>query len=363
VKPYRHIIALTLLTCASVLSASAQALSAFTDYRGYLMVFDNGSINKLEYLPPVSYKSGSAAVAYIDNRNDFKIYCHGVSKFQLNAADFKYWVTDYLVAFKVGQVLYVNDGVDRKTLCYYNTRMALGDSLLGWYDDSQYSFNIYYNKRIAELENSLLEPPKSMKAGANTMAWVNQSNFFNVFYQGNVTTLDDIAPIDFAAGRDIMAWIDNYDRNFHIFYYGDTATAEIFPPDSFKVGYGIMAYVDQLGNFNAFYDGGTRKLLSDRPDYFLVYGNVIVYAYNNQFNVFYQGKTYPVETYVPRSLQIGINGVAYMDPGGSLKFFQKGQSYKVTNEYVNKYTLTGVVVKVEVGTNTCQFFWEGRLYE
>lgn len=361
----RKLISLSVIFLVLVtrLSVVGQGLSAFSDYRGYLMAFENGNFKKLEYLPVKSYKMGSSCIAYIDNRNDFKVYYNGESKYQLNAADFQYWVTDYLVAFKVGQVLYVNETGERKTLCYYNTRMALGDSLLSWFDDSRYTFNIYYDHKVIELENSLLEPPRTMKAGANTLAWVNQSDFFQLFYQGKLTTLDNIAPIDFATGRDVMAWTDGYDRYFHLFYKGDTATVETFAPDSFKVGYGIVAYVDQQGNFNAFYDGGTRRLLSDRPDFFQVRGNVILYGYNNQFNLFYNGKTYPVETYVPRDFQIGNNGVAYRDPGGSLKFFQQGKPYSVTTEAVNKYTLTGDVLKLEVGTNTNQFFWEGQLYE
>lgn len=354
---------LFLITVCVIKLADAQSRSAFTDYRGYFMAFDSGSINKLEYLPVQSYQSGSACIAYVDNRSDFKVYYKGKSTFQLNAADFKYWVTDYLVAYKVGQVLYVFDGGKKELLSYYNTKMVVGDSILAWFDDSQYAFNIYYNGRKAELESSLLDPPKIMLAGANTLAWINQSRFFNLFYQGKVTTFDNIPPIDFATGRDVMAWIDGYDQNFHLFYRGDTATLEIFPPDSFKVGFGIMAWIDQQGYFKAFYNGGVRQLLPDRPDFFLVKGNMIVYAYNNQFNVYYEGKNYTVDSFIPRDFIVGINGVAYHEPGGRLNYFFKGKKYPVTNELINRYSISGDVLKLEVGTNTVQFFWEGQLYE
>jgi hypothetical protein len=340
-----------------------QAISAFSDYRGYLMAFDHGDIRKLEYLPVKSYKTGSSGVAYIDNDNDFKVYYNGESKVQVNAADFSYWITDYLIGFKVGNVLYVNAGGERRLLSYYNTRMSLSDSLLCWFDDVKYSFSIFYDNKVLELESSLLEPPKSMKTGSNTLAWVNQSEFFQVFYQGNVRQLDDVVPVKYENGQDVMAWVDGFNQFFHIFYRGDTATVGPFAPDSFKVGYGTVAYVDQLGNFNVFYDGGVRQLLPDRPDYFLVKGNVVLYSYNNQFNVFYAGKTYAVETYIPTDFKLGINGVAYADPGGTLKYFFKGKPYNVTAEAVNGYSISGDVLKVEVGTNTSQFFWEGQLYE
>jgi hypothetical protein len=352
---------LLLTVCADY--CAAQAISAFSDYRGYFYAFDNGNINKLEYLPITNFKAGSSGIAYIDNRNDFKVYYNGKSTFQLNAADFKYWVTDYLVAYKVGQVLYVNDAGVKKTLCYYNTKMALGDSVLSWFDDVQYTFNVYYNGKIAELENSLLEPPRNIKAGSNTLAWVNQSNFFNLFYQGKVTTIDAMAPVDFAVGRDIMAWVDNYTQYFHLFYHGDTAVVSTFAPDSFKVGYGIMAYVDNLGNFQSFYNGSIKQILPDRPDFFYVYGNIVLYAYNGTFNAFYSGKNYTIERYIPSSFKTGINGVAYQDPGGSLKYFCKGSTYAVSSEFINEYTLTGDVLRLNVGTNTSQFFWEGQLYQ
>ncbi|MFM7725817.1 MAG: hypothetical protein ACKO7B_03885, partial [Flavobacteriales bacterium] len=130
-----------------------------------------------------------------------------------------------------------------------------------------------------------------------------------------------------------------------------------------KVGNGLLAYVDQLGNFQVFNKGGIKQLLSDRPDFFLVKGNILVYSYNNSFYVYYDGKSYPVETYVPTSFKTGLNSVAYQDPGGSMKFFSKGSTYTVSSEFIRDYDVTGDVLKILVGTNTTQFFWEGQLYE
>ena len=45
------------------LDTKSQALSAYTDYRGYFMAFDKGVVNKLEYLPVNSYKMGSSCIA------------------------------------------------------------------------------------------------------------------------------------------------------------------------------------------------------------------------------------------------------------------------------------------------------------
>jgi hypothetical protein len=345
------------------LFSHSQNLSAYTDYRGYLQAFDNTLINQLEYLPVRSYKIGGSCIAYVDGKNDFKVYYNGKSYQQLNAADFTYFVSEYLVAYKVGNVLYVFDQGERQTLSYYNyLPPQLGDSILSWYDDSKYTLSAYYNGKAVELESSFLQPPRRIKIGANTLAWINQSNFFQVFYQGQIYTLDNIPPVAFETGRDIVAYVDDFNRYFHLFYHGDNARVEEFAPDSFKVGYGIMAYVDNLGNFRAFNDGKTRKLLSDRPEFFQVHGNLIVYGYNRMFNVFYNEEVYTLENFTPRDFQVGINGVAWLDESGRLKLFDRGKTYTVSYEVINRYSLNGNVLKYEVGTNTVNFFFNGKNY-
>lgn len=343
-------------------SVSSQNLTAYTDYRGYLQSFDNGVFRQLEYLPVKSYKTGGSSIAYIDTKNDFKIYYQGQVYPQVNAADFSYFMTDYLVAYKVGSVLYVFDNGVRKTLSYYNSIVTVNDSVMAYFDDSNYNLSVYYNGKVATLESSLLDKPKSIKTGSNTVAWVNQSNFFTIFYKGQLHNLGNIPPLEYEAGRDIVAYVDDYDRHFHLFYKGDTALVEEYAPDSFKVGYGIMAYVDNLGNFRVFENGATKRLLSDRPDFFYVQGNVVVYAYNRMFNIYYRGEITTLENFTPFNFQLGINGIAWLDESGRLKIFDSGTIYTASYEVINRFTLTGNVLKYEVGTNTVNVFFKGKNY-
>ena len=340
---------------------SGQNLAAYTDYRGNLQVFDGGLYRQLEYLPVKDYKySGGGGVAYIDNKNDFKIYSNGATISMVNAADFQYDVTDYLITFKVGNVLYAFDRGQKKTLCYYNSIMAVNDSVIAYFDDSKNTFNAYYNGKVVDLEDSYLDKPKSIKTGANTIAWVNQSDYFNVFYHGELKQLDNVPPLQFAAGRDLVAYVDNYLQQFHLFYFGDTAMVETFPPDSFKVGFANMAYVDQLGNFRVFENGSTFKVLSDRPAFFEVKGNTIVYSYNNNFSVYYDGKSTVLQSWSPTNFQIGNDGIAWIGDNGNLMLFHKGNTYTVSYENVNSYTYNGNVLKYEVGNNTTTIFYNGK---
>ena len=52
----------------------SQNLSAYNDYRNYFQAFDNGEFRQIDYLPVKSFQVGGAAIAYVDNSNEFRIY-------------------------------------------------------------------------------------------------------------------------------------------------------------------------------------------------------------------------------------------------------------------------------------------------
>jgi hypothetical protein len=344
------------------LYSSSQNLSAYNDYRNYFYAFDKGEFRQVEYLPVKSFKIGGNAVAYIDNTNEFRIYSEE-QKFDITyGGTLTYYATDYLVAYRVGNVLSVFEKQRSQNLSYYCSIFAINDSLVGFFDESNYNFSVFYQGRVTELESSMIEPPKSIKSGSNTLAYVNQSDFFKVFYRGTVYSIDNIAPLTFQAGSDVVAYVDNYDQNFHLFYKGDTAKLETFAPDSFKVGFGMVAYIDNPGNFRVFYNGTTRRLLSFRPDFFKVEGYTVLYGFNNMFTVFYKGVVYTLEDYIPTNFQIANEGVAYIDVSGRLKLFLSGKTYTVSYEIINNYRLDGNVLTYSVGSNTTKFFWNGKNY-
>src|SRR3954465_7441467 len=114
-------------------NADAQDLTAYTDNRDNLQVFDRGLSRQLEYLPVANYKIGGNSIAYIDNKNDFKIYYDGQSHKIMNAADFWYTVTNNITAFRVGSVLYAFDKGEKKTLTYFASIVTVDDSVMAFF--------------------------------------------------------------------------------------------------------------------------------------------------------------------------------------------------------------------------------------
>jgi hypothetical protein len=342
----------------------AQEITAYPDNRDNLQVFDRGLNRQLEYLPVQSYKIGGNSIAYIDHKTDFKIYYDGQTFQLMNAADFWYGMTNNLTAFKVGDVLYVFDKGEKKTLCFYTSKaiMTYNDSVVAFFDESNSTLNFYYNRSIATVEDSYLGVPKALRSGSNMVAWINQSDYFSVFYHGEIIKLDNIAPRAFDVGQDIVAYVDDYVRQFRLFYKGQNAVAEQFLPDSFKVGFGICAYIDDLSNFWIFYDGTSKKYLSGRPDFFYVVGNVVVYSFNNSFNVFYQGQTTTLQNITPSDFQISNNGLAWLDDSGRLMAFNKGKTYTVSYDIIMSYSMNGDVIRYDIGNKYFRVWYNGKTY-
>ena len=135
---------------------------------------------------------------------------------QLYATDqFSYYISNYLTAYKVGSVLYVFDKGKTEKVSFFCNQFFVGDSIIAYYDDSNYNLGVFYNGSNETVESSLLASPQTVKAGSNVLAYVNQSGYFKVYYHGEVTDADVSTPVSFEAGRDIVAFVDGYQKYFH----------------------------------------------------------------------------------------------------------------------------------------------------
>lgn len=354
------IIALLILTTSFSYS---QGVAAYTDYRGAFQIFDRGIYQQLEYNPVKSFQAGGNALAYVDNTGEFQIYYNGRKYHQLYASDqFSYYASNHLIAYKVGTVLYVFEKGRAEKVSYFCSQFYVGDSLVVYYDDSNYNLGVFYNGSNTPIESSLLASPQTVRAGSNTLAYVNQSGYFKVFYHGEITDVDVSTPVSFEAGRDVVAYVDGYQKYFHLFYKGQTAQVDVNPPQSYKVGFGNMAYVDYDENFRIFSNGATRRLLSQKPDFYDVKGNMIVYGYNSEFRAFTDGESKLIDDIMPKEYKLSTDGVAYIDIDGVLKFYNHGKLYVVSHETVSKYYVNNEVVWYMVGTNTWKVFYNGVNY-
>ena len=353
------------LCCITFFTVDAQNLTAFHNYRDYFCVFDNGLIKLVEYLPVESYQIGGNAIAYIDNFYNLKVYNEG-KIIKLNVGlNIKYFATDYLVAYSVAKQLYVFDNKRIKTLSYWVDCYGVSDSLIAFFDHYGYTFNIYYKGEIFILEDAMDEHSvKEFKTGDNILAYINYNNYFKIFYMGKTTSvmlLDE--PLIYDAGKNIVAYIDELTFTFKVFYKGNFYELETFHPNSFQIGDDMVAYLDNTNYLKVFYDNKTITIILYEPVFYYVFDSILISSDKEYFNVFYKGKKYVLENYIPDSYQVDYSSIAYIDELGRLKVFYKGKTKILTSfEELNDYKLSRNTVWYNLDVNTNKVFNNGKIY-
>src|SRR6056297_2558211 len=106
---------LTVFIVMSGTLSFSQDLAAFTDYRDYFYVFDEGNLKMIEHHPVQSFKIAMNGIAYIANDQSLKWYSDGNTR-KISTVVEDYEVTENLLVYSFGQNLFVFDGEEKHTL-------------------------------------------------------------------------------------------------------------------------------------------------------------------------------------------------------------------------------------------------------
>jgi hypothetical protein len=346
--------------------ADAQNIIGFMRALNSFYVFDNGTFQQLEHRPVKSFKEGRDYLAYINDKNEFKIYRNNRSHY-LDEGSFinNYTTTNNLMTFLKEKQLNVWDNNRVRILSTWVGEYTVTDSLITYYDDISGSFRVYYNNRVYNLEAfQNINPVLSQKTGKNILAYIDRNNNFNIFYRGNnqlITQFYNI--VNFDSGLDIVAFEDENEMQFRFFYKGDIYDIEELKPLNFQAGDEIVAYTDAAGNFKIFEKGILHTVSRFSPFFYEVKDNVVVFADTlNYFSVFSGGKVYKLEDIQPKSYIADQGNVAYLDHQGRLKIFTDGKVNIVSYERIENYRLRGNTLVYETGSLTGNIWHKGNVY-
>jgi hypothetical protein len=357
-----------LCICCFFKTIKAQPFSAYTNARKEFYTFDNGGVNRIEPLEPISYKIGKRGIAYMDNARNFKVYHNGTVTQLSDLFNTAYHVSDDFITYHNRNILNVIDGTEIKTLSNFCTKYAMGDSIVVFYDYNKSIFSCYYNGEIIELETFLLTNSENdfvfdstVKVTDNIVAYVNYNNTFNVFLNNKHTVLEDNIPKDFQVGRNTVAYT-TINNQFKIFHKGNIYDIDVFPPKNITVGDDLVAFETTDGYFKYFYDGKLYTMGLYEPQYKLV-DNVLAYEdINNRFTIFHKGETYFMDIYFPEKLNMQYNSLAYVNKTSTLRLFSNGKIADITTMPVNNFQIDYDVLKYQIGFNAFHFYKDGKHY-
>ena len=343
-------------------SVKSQNLAAYVDYKNAFNVFHDGVKIQLDHRKAESYKVGYTLVAYINNQNELWVYQNGK---QTKIIDWvkNYTITDNILAFGDNGCLNVYDNGNSRALCSQGVYYAVGDSVVAFYDVQNNSFEVYYNRKVHQLETDLLNGIESFKVAENLVAYINPQNYFLAFYHGEIIQLmytDD--PINFEVGLNTIAYINPVIESFHVVYCGEEKELEEYPPLSFKCGDNMVAYVTMEGEFFQYYKGNKMEVSSFAPDTYVVTDDMLVYEMLGRLYAFYEGQSYELANFLPNNYQIDRGSVAFTDQQGRLWLFNKGEKTKVSIERITSFELVGNTLRYDVGTSTQKVYYKDRTY-
>ncbi len=341
----------------------AQNKALYTDYLDKVQLFDAGEFSELEHLPLKSYQIGNACIGYEDNADNFKVYYDNYT-FSINSFVSDYTVTDNLVAYNLNSQLKVFDKGENTTLSVLVGSYKANDELVAFFDKQDMRFNVYWNGEIINLDDQLAgEATTEYTAGENTLIYLDSRNYLNLFYRGEIIELlyKDRA-VSYKAGRDMVAWVEAPMNNFHVFYKGNFVQLETFEPKSYIVGDGFVAYIDS-NDYLKVYDGNETVTVSfDTPGMYRVEDELLIYSVQNYFKVYWQGQSYTLENFIPKSYRYDMNLIAWEDEQGNLNVFDRGSRGTVSYEDITEYGCHGHTLYYSYGVKSNDIYWKGEIY-
>lgn len=349
------------LLCSAILKA--QDIAAFSDYQKEFFVFDKGNFRNLERMPVVSFAVGDKCIGYYTEGNHFKAYYNHIV-YDIAALIDSYKVTNYLVSYNSGGQLYVFDNGVKHVLTKFVGNHRVGDSIIGFFDlEDNYLKAYYQGKTIPIADGNISGDSVNFVLGDNMIAFTNTSNEFIAFYQGefyNVLSADE--PVSAKIGRSVMSYIDPMSEFFYVFFKGEVIEMESFLPISYKVGYEKVAYIDNMEGFKLF-DNGTLYTVSDfPPEKYMLDQNTLVYHMQGQLWMFKNGNNILIENYIPTEYKFKNNRVVYFDHNGYLNLFENGERTILSYEQINDFEVYNNVIVFNQGMNTTKIYFGNKMY-
>jgi hypothetical protein len=341
----------------------SQGLSAYSDYKNYFYAFDNGVSKQLEYLPVQWYKIGGNVIAYLDNSNNLKAYYKGEKIVLSEAAPAQCFVNDNMIIYATGKVLSVFENGNTTLLSGWTSNLVIGDSIVGCVDQNASLYKIYYNGQVRSLPDAIDNASvASFRAGDNILAYRSMDGYLKIYYKNQVFNTEVYQPSKYQAGANTVAFVNESTQEFSVFYKGAVTILENQPPLSFSVADDMVAYVDNNRNFKVFYNGEKTDLAPFAPDFYTAEDNILAYSDNVNFNVFYKGKTYSLGRNIPKDFKINLSTLVFKDTQGLLNVFFDGKTDLVSNEKTNNFQLTGNTLKFSNSLNESHFFVNRKLF-
>lgn len=264
-------------------------------YNKNLFVY-NGREKKTLTMNASYYKADKDIVAYYDQIDKmFKAYYKGqvfdvesalssppVNNFEVGDNILAYQdPNDYLNAFFEGST-------QRLMLLQGRPNYKADKNIVAYYDVSQSAFKLH---RVSGQRELSFFRPSSFKLTDNRVVYVEHDGDFMVYENDEIRTLSTNTPEFYMVHDSILIYEEqNY---FKVYYDGQVYTLENFIPNQIKYGYNTLAYLNERNHLRVFRNGKVKTISYEPVNSFEVFWDVVWYNVGvNSNKVYYEGKVY-----------------------------------------------------------------------
>lgn len=357
-----------LLFTMSVQMVSGQDLTAYTSVRGHFFAFFKGQAIQLSHLPPTSFTLAKNYLVFTDNAGNF-LYFNPDTSIQepqnLALSVERVNTSEAYLSYEAYGHLKVFTGANQQTLSAHVQHWESADSMVCWFDNVEKQLLVFQDDEIIELEDALVNDPiLNFKVADNLVGYVDNHQQLMVFYQQQKHYLCQASPpAHFKVAKNIVAYIDKSAGTFNLFYKGHTTQLAPFRPISYKVADNRLAYVDNGGRFFLFDDEELLELSSFAPEEFWLRDSILVYFENRELIAYWQGKTFLLEEYLPREIQVQLGSLCYINEMDQLVLFQDGKKKIVSYDRPSRFYLHYNTLVYYLGNGQPNVYYKEHTYK
>jgi len=266
------------------------------------------------------------------------------------------------------QMMVWDNGMIRKVDYLQPVEVKVGRSTIAYIDNSR-SFKIYYGGSVRMVNQGITN---EFKISDNLVSYMNARSL-NVFERGETKNLTGICQ-QYYLGDSLLLFLDGVRQEWKVYYNGAVHQVENFlaadalntsegSNNTVKVTDNIAAYVNYANQFRIFYQG---RIIAQEE--YMIQGfdagrNTVAYLNaNREFNIFYKGNTTIVEQFPPSYYQAGDDLVAFLSNDGYFKIFYNDSVYKVGFFKPTRLDVVDNMVAFQDPTGYFKVFYKGQIY-
>lgn len=337
-------------------------VAPFVDYSGYLNTFYKGNVRTLEFQRIQKFQAGDNVVAYIDNRENFKIY-NGEKVEQISVQLVEFQNSDNIVAWQIGNFLYGYENGVKKVLCSNTGDFVVKDSLIVFQDLRFKTINVWYKDEIHTIMQQTGEMTMPEAIGENIIGFKDNGDVYRVFWRGKLYEIGGSSyTMELVAGTDVLSFNNTINKSFSVFDKGEIYDVETAYMKKYKSGRGFVVYEDQIGNLWKFQNGNKMNLTDFNSGIWEIVDDFMIWNENNLLFTLVNDSKTQIVNYMPSEYLLKNGILVYRNNLGGVSVFFEGKNSLLTNQTESKYAVFGNTVLIELFNKSFLYFVNGEIF-